>query len=135
MKRRISQGQAMRSIFGRDARDPDGAAARVALRNLVGGNGRQLRLLPADLAAFELFGGDAVVAEPGGRAFAELLALVADDDDGLTGKTPAQSWTSRWERRLAPGISRGSAAKSSSMRTSISVGAFAVPMRRDKFFR
>jgi hypothetical protein len=43
----------------------------------------------------------------------------------------AQSWTLRCDRRVAPGINRGSAAKSSSMRTSISVGAFAVPISRD----
>src|SRR6478609_3422272 len=35
------------------ARHPDGAAASVAFRNLVGVNGRELRLLPGDLVAFE----------------------------------------------------------------------------------
>src|SRR6478736_6699778 len=38
------------------ARHPDGAAASVAFRNLVGVNGRELRLLPGDLAAFENLG-------------------------------------------------------------------------------
>jgi hypothetical protein len=46
---------------------------------------------------------------------------------------PAQSCTSLWEWRIAPGIRRGSEAKSSSMRTSMRVGALAVPIRRDNF--
>ena len=39
MKRRISHGQAMRSIFGPRPRDPDGAAAAVAFGNFVGRDG------------------------------------------------------------------------------------------------
>ena len=71
--------------LGSRSRDPDGAAAPVALRDLVGGDGRQLRLLPADVAAFENFRSDVAAAKPGGGALAELLALIADDDDGLAG--------------------------------------------------
>src|SRR6185437_12024572 len=68
-------------------RDPDGAAAPIAFGNLVGGDGRQFCLLPAHLTAFEGLGGDAVVAEPGRRAFAELLSLVADNHNRLAGET------------------------------------------------
>ena len=74
----------MRSIFGR-ARDPDSASARIAFRHLVGGDGRQIGLLPGDVTAFEAFGRDVVVAEPGRRALAELLAPLADHHDGLAG--------------------------------------------------
>ena len=66
-------------------RHPDGAATPVPLWDLVGGNGRQLRLLPGDMTAFEDFGCDFVVTKPGRRAFAEFLALLADDDRGLAG--------------------------------------------------
>jgi len=41
-----------------------------------------------------------------------------------------QSAAASWLRLTAPGISRGSAAKSSSVRTSIRAGVFAVPIRR-----
>jgi hypothetical protein len=68
-------------------RHPDGAAAAVALRDLVGGDDRQLGFLPADLCTFKDFGRDVAVAEPGRRAFAQLAARVADDNDGLTGET------------------------------------------------
>src|SRR5215211_1099029 len=50
---------------------------------------------------------------------------------------PENSWpqlpASSWLRLMAPGMSRWSAAKSSAVRTSISVGAFAVPISRDSF--
>jgi hypothetical protein len=87
MKRRISQGAGDAVDFRPRPGDPDGAAARVPLWNLVGGNGRQLRLCPTDLPAFKCFGSDAVVAQPGGRTFADLLAFLADDYDGLAGET------------------------------------------------
>jgi len=41
-----------------------------------------------------------------------------------------QSAASSWLRLTVPGISRGSAAKSASVRTSISTGMFAVPINR-----
>jgi hypothetical protein len=43
------------------------------------------------MSAFEGLGGDAVVAEHGGCAFAELFALLADDHYGLAGETSRPS--------------------------------------------
>src|SRR5579871_1712403 len=68
------------------SRDPDGAAASVALRNPVRGNGWQPRLLPGGIAALKCFGRDIAVAKPGSRPFAELLPLLANDDDGAPGE-------------------------------------------------
>src|SRR4051795_12085918 len=45
-------------------------------------------------------------------------------------KSVDQTEASLCERRIEPGIRRGSAAKSSSVRTSMSVGHLAVPIRR-----
>src|SRR5215470_10093021 len=69
--------------FWTRSRDPDGAAPSIALRNLVGRHGRKRRVLPTDVAAFEDLGSDIAVTEPGGSALAKLLALVADDHNGL----------------------------------------------------
>src|SRR2546429_2963661 len=49
---------------------------------------------------------------------------------GWPANSPPQSAAWRWSRLTAPGISRWSAAKSSSVRTSIRTGVFAVPIRR-----
>jgi hypothetical protein len=38
------------------------------------------------MRSIEGFGGDAVLAQPGGDALAELLAVLADHDGGLPGK-------------------------------------------------
>ena len=132
MKRRISHGQAMRSIFGRD-RVTQTVRPRASRFGILSAATVGSSAFFQPMTAFENLGGDAAVAKPRGGAFAELLPLLADHDDGLAGEADAQSWTSRWERRLAPGINRGSAAKSSSMRTSMSVGALAVPMSRESF--
>ena len=113
-KRRISQGQAMRSIFGPRARHPDGAAPRVARRQLGGGHQRQAGLRPGLEAALERLGRHALVPQPGGDALAELLPLLADDDGGAAREArrpmPAPS---RGRGATEPGIRRGSAAKSS----------------------
>jgi hypothetical protein len=84
MKRRMSQGQAMRSILGR-ARHPDGAATTIAFGNHLGGNRRLLCLGPAKMATLERLGGDAVLTEPGGGPLAEFLTFSADHNDGLAG--------------------------------------------------
>ena len=65
------------------ARHPDGAALLVARRELVGADQQLAGLFPGLEAALERLRLDAAVPEPGGRAFAELLAFLADNDDGL----------------------------------------------------
>ena len=65
------------------ARHPDGAALLVARRQLVGAHQQLAGLFPGLEAAFQRLRVDAVVAQPGRRALAELLPLLADDDDGL----------------------------------------------------
>jgi len=71
------------------------------------------------------------VAQPGGRTFAELLALLTDDYDGLAGETT----------RPVLDIAMGAAARARNQAgvcrevvvnaESISVAALAVPMSRD----
>ena len=81
MKRRISQGQAMRSTFGR---------ARVTHTvRPFSSRGGSLSVRTSSSPAFfqaskppsERLRVDALVAQPGGRAFAQLLAALANDDD------------------------------------------------------
>ena len=103
------------------ARHPDGAALRVARRQLVAGHQRQPGRGPAERAAFER----SRPATPACRSQAATPWLSfspfwqIDDGGAAAANSGAQSATSRCERRTAPGIRRGSAAKSSSVRTSI----------------
>ena len=69
--------------FGPRAGHPDRAALFVARRKLVGADQQLAGLLPGFETAFEGLRFDAAVAQPGGRALAELLALLADNDDGF----------------------------------------------------
>ena len=82
MKRRISQGQAMRST-GSAARDPHRAAFVVARRQLVGADERLIGLLPGFETTFEGLRVDAVVPQPCGSSFAQLLPALANDDDAF----------------------------------------------------
>src|SRR5262249_13947431 len=79
-----TQGQAGASVCVPASIAVDAAATptplMVPLWNLAGGNGRELRLFPGDMTAFEDFGCDVAVTKPGRRAFPEFLALLADDD-------------------------------------------------------
>src|SRR5262249_16903297 len=63
-------------------RHPNGTATPVAFWNFVGGDGWPVGRLPGDMAAIENFGSDIAMTKPSGRAFAEFLSLLADDDDG-----------------------------------------------------
>src|ERR1700761_8921230 len=69
-KRRISQGQAMRSIFGR-ARDPDNAPLMVAGRQVIRPNKQPGGPAPGIEAAFEIFGACASSTQPRGNALTE----------------------------------------------------------------
>src|SRR4051794_9271724 len=71
--------------LGARTRDPDRAVASVALWNLVGRNGGQFGGCPAEMSTFEDFGLDIATAQQGSGTLAELLAFLADDDDGLAG--------------------------------------------------
>ena len=80
------------------------------------------RLWPTERAAIEGVGGDPGTPQPGGDPFAELQPLLADDH-GRTPRELARPVAHGFERPAeTPGISRGSAAKSSSVWTSISAG-------------
>ena len=111
--------------------DPDGAALRVARRQFRRRHQRQLGGLPALETAFERFGLDMehAAARPRCPARASGRAGRRRWPSRPENSSP-QSAASSWMRLTAPGISRGSAAKSSSVRTSISAGIFAVPIRR-----
>ena len=69
--------------LGTRSRDPHRATTPVAFGNFAGRHRRMVRFLPADMATFEDLGGDVAAPQPGRGAFAELLALVTDHDDGL----------------------------------------------------
>ena len=86
MKRRISQGQAIRSTFGRAARHPDRAAIVIAARHLIGLDQKPLGFAPSIKSTLKAFGGNALVPQPGGNALRELLSLLADDDYLLVGE-------------------------------------------------
>ena len=62
------------------ARHPDGAALRVARRQLRCVHQRKLCLLPAFKAAFKRLRGNIGMPQPGGRALRELCPAHADDD-------------------------------------------------------
>ncbi len=72
--------------LGPRARHPNGAAAAITPGYFVGGNGRPLCCGPTEMAALKRLGRDAALTEPGGGTFAELLTLLANHDDGLTGQ-------------------------------------------------
>ncbi len=128
-KRRISQGQAMRSILGRARVTQTVRPCASRGGSFAAGHQRQAGLRPGLEAALEAVGRHAGVAEPGGDALAELQALLADDDRRTAPANSRAHSGARLEgRRTEPGISRGSAAKSSSVRTSMSAGHFGVPI-------
>ena len=66
--------------LGPRPRDPDGAALRVARRQDGCRHHRQAGRRPARHAAFQGLGGNALMAQQGGDALAELLALLAGYD-------------------------------------------------------
>src|SRR6185503_9401611 len=68
------------------ARDPNRSAFRVAFRKLCRVDQRMAARRPRLEAAFEVLGGDAFVAKPGGDAFAELGAALATDNDLSAGE-------------------------------------------------
>ena len=104
-KRRMSQGQAMRSIFGRARVTQTVRPCRVARRQLGGRDERQAGFAPASMPPSSAIGGDARMAEPGRDALAELQALLADDDGGAAGEVlPPSADGSAWERRHEPGM-------------------------------
>ena len=79
-KRRISQGQAMRSIFGRARVTQTVRPSRSRFGSFACGTSGSFACSPGLEAAFEHFGRRAGLPQPGGRAFAELQAPLADDD-------------------------------------------------------
>ena len=120
-KRRISHGQAMRSIFGR-------ARVTQTVRPCASRGGsldfrheRQLAA-PGVEAALERLGGDADVPQPGGDAVGELLTAMADDYDRATCEFPPPIGGLSIVTSHRAGVSRWSAAESSSVRTSMRAG-------------
>ena len=122
-KRRISHGQAMRSIFGRArvTQTVRPASSRGGIFSVFTSGAPCLA--PGFKAAFERLGARALVAQPGGDALAELQALLADDDDALAGEVGGPVRNGPEIAPCAPGRRRGSASKSSGTRTSMMVGA------------
>ncbi len=82
-KRRISQGQAMRSTLGRARVTQTVRPCGSSGRHLVGGDQRQAGVAPAFEAVFQAVGRHAGVAQPGGDALAQLGAFLADHDGGM----------------------------------------------------
>ena len=86
---------------------------------------------PALKAAFQRFGGTSDVAAARRRCLARASRRAGRRQWPCGRRTPRPSRpASSWLRLTVPGISRGSAAKSSSVRTSIRTGMFAVPISR-----
>ncbi len=83
MKRRISQGQAMRSIFGRARVTQTVRPCVITVRHMIGAHQQAACLHPGFETPFEAFGARAGVAQPGCDTLAEFLPALADDDDGL----------------------------------------------------
>ena len=111
-------------------RHPDRAALRVRFGSLACGTSGSFACRQASKSP-PAPGRGAGLAQPGRRAFAELLALLADRDRlraVVAGRPIARSRAVR--PRATNPEQPGSAAKSSSVRTSISTGACGVPTRR-----
>src|SRR5262245_13288835 len=62
---------------------PDGAALVVPRRQLIGANEDFVGFSPRFKAAFERLGSDALLPQPCGSPFAQLLSALADDNDAL----------------------------------------------------
>src|SRR5262249_38693385 len=69
--------------LGPRPRHPDRAAGLVAARQLVRAQEQLAVLAPGVIAAFQRLRVDALLAQPGGDALAELEAFLAGHDDGL----------------------------------------------------
>ena len=70
----------MRSIFGRSRVTQTVRPRPSRFGILSAGTVGSSASLQAEMTAFENFGSDVAVSQPGGGAFAELLAFLADDD-------------------------------------------------------
>ena len=110
-KRRISQGQAMRSTLGRARVTQTVRPCASRGGSLASGTMGSPAVAQPSAPPSSDFGRDAVVPQPGGDALAELQPLLADHDRGrpAPANSAAHSATCRKERRTAPGIRRGSA--------------------------
>ena len=124
-KRRISQGQAMRSILGRARVTQTVRPCASRGGSFAGRHERQARPAPGLEAAFEHFGRRRRRAAARRRRPALSFWPLWQT---TTAERPENSPPSRRRPRggagRAPGIRRGSAAKSSSVRTSIEGGTF-----------
>src|SRR5882757_1552507 len=133
MNRRISQGHAIRSIFGRDRVTqtvrPRPSRFGILPAGTVGSSACFQPTCPPSRTSAVTWLWRSHAAAPS-LSFWPFWQTTTTD---WPVNREAHSWISACDRRVAPGIRRGSAAKSSSMRTSISVGALAVPMSRDSF--
>ena len=96
--------------------DPDRAPVPVELRHARSRNERQARLLPAHEAVFQRIGGNAAVPQPSRDPFAELFALLADDDGRTSGEFAGPV------RDIAMGTARR-AGNQSGVRLEVVVGA------------
>ena len=81
----MSQGQAMRSIFGRARVTQTVRPCVIPCRHMVGPHQQALAFDPGLEAAFEVFGARTGVAQPGGDALAQFLPALADHDDEAAG--------------------------------------------------
>ena len=90
-KRRISQGQAMRSTLGRARVTQTVRPLRVARRQLARVDQRQLCSLPALEPALQRLGLDAELPQPGRRALREFCAALAETMAERPANSPPQS--------------------------------------------
>ena len=117
------------------ARHPDGAASRVARRKLHHRHERQAGAVPGEETAVEALGARRLSFRS--HAATPWLSFSPFWQTTIAGPWPeisgAQRHGSAEARRIEAGISRGSAAKSSSSRTSTMAGQFGVPTSRASF--
>jgi hypothetical protein len=130
-KRRISQGQAIRSIFGRDrvtqTERPCASLSGILPAAIVGSDASFHANIPPCNVSAAMPPCRNIAAVPS-LSFCPLEQITTTERPERLGP---QLSICRCDLRTDPGIRRGSAANSSSVRTSTSAGAFAVPISRE----
>ena len=132
-KRRISHGQAMRSILGR-ARVTQTVRPRLSRGgSLAAGTSGRPACFQASKPPARASAGTPSCRSQAAAPSLSFCPRWQTTTAARPAKSPAHSDAEPCGRRTEPGIRRGSAAKSSSVRTSMTAGHFGVPIRRTSF--